>query len=216
MTEAGVVETERRTSTASGRVTYEPAREQTASGSAVLAREYALLRDQVGVLNEDVNEGHRQARTYDLDERARSKAKLSVQSLLDELSDRGMAWRDLARLVGVSVSAVRKWRQGGPATGESRFSLARLAAFLDLLEGFMVEDTVGWMELPVADGFTVRHLDLYEAGRPDLLLDLADLRTSPAAALSQLDAEWHSRFASDFEVFEAGDHNLSIRKRTKA
>lgn len=215
MTETRVVDTEGSAPTASGRISYEPKGLQTASGSAVLARQYALLRDRVGVLNEDVNERHRQARTYDLDERARSKAKRSVPSLLEQLSNRGIAWRDLARLVGVSVSAVRKWRQGGHATGESRFAVAQLAAFLDLLEGFMIEDPVGWMELPVADGFTVRHLDVYEAGRPDLLLDLADLRIRPNEALDQMDPQWRTKFASEFEVFEAGDHNLSIRKRTK-
>lgn len=200
--------------TRSDQILYREAGEQTARDSTVLAHAYGLLRDRVGILNEDVNEAHREVQKYDLDERARSKAKKSVASLLQELSiNRGMAWRDIARLVDVSVSAIRKWRHDGAATPEKRLALARLAAFLDLLEGFMVEDPAGWLELPMADGYTVRHMDLYEAGRPDLLLDVVGLRLNEVSALDLFDQEWRARYRSDFEVFEAGDGNLSIRKQ---
>ncbi len=210
---AGLLEVK---ATASHRILYEHERprEQTASGSAVLARGYALLRDQIRVLDSHVSARHREAESYHLDERARAKAKKSVPSLLDELSiQRGMAWRDIARLAGVSVSAVTKWRKGGPATGENRLSLAKLAAFIDLLEAFMVQDPVGWLELPVVDGYTVRHIDLYEGGRPILLLDIADMRLSEEEALEQFDPAWRERYRSEFEVFEAGDGNMSIRKK---
>lgn len=189
--------------------------ELTARDSAVLARNYGRLRDLVEILNEDVNEAHREVQKYDLDEHARSKAKKSVPTLLQELStDRGMAWRDIARLVDVSVSAIRKWRNNGAASPEKRLALARLAAFLDLLEGFMVEDPAGWLEVPMAEGYTVRHIDLYEAGRPDLLLDIVGLRIDEISALDRFDQEWRTRYRSDFEVFEPADGNLSIRKRT--
>jgi transcriptional regulator with XRE-family HTH domain len=214
MTPPGTTNPEIKETTGSGQILYEPTGTQTAAGSAVLAREYGLLRDQVGVLNDDVNEAHRQVQRYDLDERARTEAKKSVPTLLEELSDhRGMAWRDIARLVGVSVSAVRKWRHDGPAAPEKRLALAKLAAFLDLLEGFMVEDPASWLELPMVDGYTVRHIDLYEGGRPDLLLDVVDIRLKETAALDLFDPDWRTRYRSDFEVFEAGDGNLSIRKR---
>ncbi|WP_298209050.1 hypothetical protein [Ferrimicrobium sp.] len=187
--------------------------ELTARDSAVLADNYGRLRDLVEILNEDVNEAHREVQKYDLDQHARSKAKRSVPTLLHELStDRGMAWRDIARLVGVSVSAIRKWRNDGAASSENRLVLARLAAFLDLLDGFLVEDPAGWLEVPMADGYTVRHVDLYEAGRPDLLLDIAGLRIDEISALDRFDQEWRARYRSDFEVFEAGDGDLSIRK----
>lgn len=200
--------------TRSDQILYRQVGEQTARDSTVLAQQYGLLRDHVEILNEDVSEAHREFQKYNLDERSRSKAKKSVASLLQELStNRGMAWRDIARLVDVSVSAIRKWRHDGAATSEKRLALARLAAFLDLVEGFMVEDPAGWLELPMADGHTVRHMDLYEAGRLDLLLDVVGLRLNEVSALDQFDQEWRARYRSDFEVFEAGDGNLSIRKQ---
>ncbi len=200
--------------TRSDQIRYQQPGEQTARDSTVLAQAYGRLRDRVGILNDDVSEAHREVQVYDLDERARSKAKKSVRSLLQELSiNRGMAWRDIARLADVSVSAVRKWRQDGAATPEKRLALARLAAFLDLLEGFMIEDPAGWLELPVVDGYTVRNMDLYEAGRPDLLLDVVGFRQRETSALDLFNPDWRTRYRSDFEVFEAGDGNLTIRKR---
>lgn len=214
MTRTDATDTETGQVTRSRQIFYQGRNEQTAADSAVLARAYGLLRDHLGVLNEGLNQGHREAQKYDLEERARAKAKKAVPTLLEELSDsRGMAWRDIARLVGVSVSAVRKWRHEGPAAPEKRLALARLAAFLDLLEGFMVEDPVGWLELPMVDGYTVRHMDLYEGHRPDLLLDVVDLRLTERAVLDLFDPEWRERYRSDFQVFEASDGNLSIRKR---
>jgi DNA-binding transcriptional regulator YiaG len=214
MTPVGTTSAETNETAGSGQILYEPRDDRTAAGSTVLAREYGMLRDRVGILNDDVNAAHREVQKYDLDERARTKAKKSVPTLLEELSDhRGMAWRDIARLVGVSVSAVRKWRHEGPASPDKRLALASLAAFLDLLEGFMVEDPAGWLELPMVNGYTVRHMDLYEGGRPDLLLDVLDLRLKEPAALDLFDANWRARYSSDFEVFESGDGNHSIRKR---
>ena len=200
--------------TNSDRINYPPLSERTATDSAVLARGYGFVRDLARVLNEEILEGHREAQEYDLAERAQVKAKKSVASLLHELSrERGMAWRDIAGYVDVSVSAVRKWRHDGAAAPENRLALARLAAFLDLLEGFMVENPAGWLELPMADGYTVRHMDLYAAGHPDLLLDIAGLRLNETTALDQFDHEWRTKYRSDFEVFESGDGNLSIRKK---
>ena len=188
--------------------------EQTARDSTVLAFKYGLLRDDVRVLNEDIDERHREGQKEALEQYALGKSKKSVANLLQELSiSRGMAWRDIAHLVDVSVSAIRKWRNDGAATPEKRLGLARLAAFLDLLESYMVEDPAGWLDLPMVDGYTVRHMDLYEAGRFDLLLDMVGLRLSETAALDLFDPQWRTTYRSDFEVFEAGDGSLSIRKR---
>jgi hypothetical protein len=173
-----------------------------------------MLRDIVTVLSDDVNDAHREAQGYDLDERARLKARNAVPSLLQELSDkRGMAWRDIAAIAGVSVSAVRKWRKDGAATADKRLALATMAAFLDLLDGFLIQDPVGWLELPMVAGYTVRHMDLYVNGRADLLLDIAGMRTKEKESLDLFDPDWREHYRTDFEVFEADDGHRSLRIR---
>ncbi len=77
-----------------------------------LQQRYDELTGPVRVLQEDVTAGRREVREWDLDERTAAKARLDALALLEELStDRGFSWSDIARLSGVSVSAVRKWRR---------------------------------------------------------------------------------------------------------
>lgn len=91
--------------------------------------------------------------------------------------------------------------------------LPRLAAFLDLLEDELISDPAGWLEMPLVAGYSPRYLDLYRAGRIDLLFELASLRTTPQQALDEFAPDWHQRLRLEHEVFEAGDGHLSIRRR---
>lgn len=208
-------ETER--TTASRSVTYGRPSAQTAERSVAIQRwkhHFAGLRDESDLLNSDVSNVHRAIESFDLDERASIKARSSVKSLLLELAtDRGMSWTAISRLAGVSVSAVRKWRSEGSASGENRLALARLCAFLDLLEEFPIEDAAGWMEMPLLDGYTVTPIDVYGAGRVDLLLEFAGGRSSASEMLDDFYTEWRVRYNSDYEVVDASDGQRSIRRR---
>lgn len=181
---------------------------------ASLTREYGLLRDKTSMLTESVSDGHRLARNLTLGMLAREHARRAVPDLLQHLSmNVGLAWSDIARVVGVSVQSLRKWRQGSPATGENRLALARLVASIDALEEALIDDPGGWLEVPVAPGGSLRHIDLLTEDRVDLLLDLAQLRVSPEAVMEELDPGWRLH-QPEHEVFRAEDGGLSIRIRT--
>ncbi|MGH3871517.1 MAG: hypothetical protein ACRDSR_08405 [Pseudonocardiaceae bacterium] len=126
------------------------------------------LRDETGLLHGDVRSApHRQIRQLGLKNRTAEKVRRNVPELLYELAtDRGMAWAGIADLVGVSVSAVRTWRTDGGATGDNRFRLARLAAFLDALTDCGVADAAQWVEiaLPLGKGYTITPLEVYRHG----------------------------------------------------
>lgn len=157
-----------------------------------------------------------EVRECDLTDRTLEKTKKSVAGLLDELaSNRGMSWSDIAEVLGVSVSAIRKWRKGGDASLERRSKLARIAAFLDVLEEKgLVQDPAGWMEmdLPLEAGYFIRPLDLYLEGHVAALLDLAEQRQSVAEVLDQVRPSWRGS-RSDFEVFLDVDGERSVRRR---
>lgn len=181
---------------------------------ASITRRFGMIRDETSVLDHDVGDSHRAAQLQTLELLAHERAREDVTALLDELStDRGLGWSDIARLVGVSVQALRKWRHREPVTGENRLAVARLAALLDLLQGVPVHDPAGWLEIPLAKGYSPRHLDLYRSNRADLLFDLAHLRITPEQAMTELDPDWRQHFQLDHEVFEAGDGQLSVRRR---
>ena len=174
------------------------------------------LRSEVDMLGGEMRELHSEVRDHDLTDRSLAKSKKSVSNLLEELaSDRGMGWSDIAEVVGVSVSAVRKWRQGGVASPESRTKLARIAALLDVLEQKgIIEDPAAWMEMDFTldPGYFIRPLDLYLEGHVSELIELAEQRQTTAQVLDQVRPNWRQQ-RSNFEVIVDYDGERSIRRR---
>jgi transcriptional regulator with XRE-family HTH domain len=174
------------------------------------------LRTEVDMLGGEMQELHGAVREHDLADRTLEKSKKAVATLLEELaSDRGMGWSDIAEVVGVSVSAVRKWRKGGVASPESRSKLARIAALLDVLEEKgVIEDPAAWMEMnfTLEPGYFIRPLDLYLEGHITELIELAEQRQTTAQVLDQVRPNWRQS-RSDFEVYLDVDGERSIRRR---
>jgi hypothetical protein len=185
-----------------------------------LSRVAAHLRDRVALLNQDVEElgndvgdRHRRFLTRELEERAAQKGKGGVIQLLDELTDeRGMSWTHIAKLVGVSVPTLRKWRNGGSITGENRGRLARLAAFLEMLEVLNVQDPASWLEMPLWDKVPLTPLDVYVTVGPQRLLEYAGGHLDgPSQLLDELDPDWQGRYLdSGYRVNEGPDGYLVV------
>lgn len=186
------------------------------SATRTLSLRADYLRTHVDTLGGEVHELQGEARELDLKDRTFAKTKKSVPTLLEELTvERGMGWSDIAEVVGVSISAIRKWRKGGPASSESRAALARVAALLDILEEKgLVQDPAAWMEmdLPLDAGYFIRPLDLYLEGHTSALIDLAEQRQSITQVLDEVRPDWRAN-RSDFEVFVDSDGERSIRQR---
>lgn len=210
-----IVNENRATETTAGITSYvEPGLRSTRANS--IRADY--LRTDVDSLGGEVHELHGEVRERDLNDRTFAKAKKSVIALLEELTtQRGFGWADIAEVLEVSVSAVRKWRKGGDATPDKRLKLARLAGFLDLLEEKgLIQDPAGWMEmdLPLDAGYYIRPLDLYLEGHLSAIIDLAEQRQSVTQVLDQIRPSWRSS-RSDFEVFADTDGGRSIRVRDR-
>ena len=175
----------------------------------------AGLRNVKEMEAQDARAAHHDAIVQELNQRAMVKAnRKDVPALLDELAGRGFSWRDIARFAGVSVPAVRKWRDGGTHLAERRLDLARVAGLCDLLEEYLVPHPAGWLEMPLVKGVPVTWMDLYLADREELLIDAASNRRSDVhGLLDDLDPRWRERYSSDFEVFEDIDGRPSIRAK---
>lgn len=139
--------------------------------------------------------------------------KFSVMQELENLTTSlGMGWNDVARAVGISHQALRKWRHGGRPSPELRIRLAQLGAFLGILQGEEVQDPAAWLELPILPGYKGTRLDLFIINDWLALVDLAAGRIEPAEALGHLSRDWPSELRRQHEVFEAGDGGLAIRR----
>jgi len=169
-------------------------------------------RSVARVRHEDYGDLHKTIHDVEWRISAAERGKASVTSMLGELADLGFAWRDIARLVNVSVPAVQKWRRGENASGDSRSRIAGLLAACDLIANhYMVDEIASWFEMPLSPSAPVTPITLYAANRADLVFEFASGHADPEALLSDFDPDWRERYRSDFEVFEASDGNRSIR-----
>lgn len=186
-----------------------------ASAIAALTDAYGGLTGKVRLLSEDVEDGRREVRSIDLDLRTSAKATTGTESLLEELSTaRGLGWSEIARLCGVSVSAVRKWRAGDSISGERRRSLARLAAFLELLEEVgPVSEPAGWLSMRVSDQLTTTASDLYIDGRADDLLEYAQGHLDLEVLLDGWKPNWRTTARSEWKIVDlpGGERILTRR-----
>jgi hypothetical protein len=171
-----------------------------------------LLGDDVAATSQEVGELHHRAFETQLNVRAREAAKRPAKEMLQVLVERGFAWRDVARMVGVSVPAVRRWRHGELPTGAHLLSIGRLLAFTDILRtDHLIAEVASWMEMPLVPEVPLSGLDLAAEGRFVDLFDLATSNESPESVLDRWRPNWRDDYSSQVEVFEAPDGELGLR-----
>jgi len=152
----------------------------------------------------------------DLDDRASRVAVQDPAELLELLATEfGLSWTTIARMVGVTDAAVRKWRRGEQIAPENRRRLARSVAFLQILGRFPVNDASTWLEMRISGDATITAVDLFTDGRADLLFELVGNRATPHQVLEGFDPNWRENYAADqrFEVVEAPDGEPVITQR---
>lgn len=172
------------------------------------------LRDRARILTTDAEELHHEAQDYDLNERASLKAREGHIRLLSELSEfHGMGWNDIAVAVGVSLSAVRKWRSGGTCTPQNRTALSRLCALMDLAVEACITEPASWLMTEVEHGHTLRYIDLIGMGRDDLVLDCAFHHKTPRQALDEAAPDWREATAKRYKIETDHDGIRSFETR---
>ena len=185
-----------------------------------LVNDFGFLRTQTMILVDDtkhlhhlVDEHHVGTLDAELRILAGEQARQPLESLLTQLSDWGFSWRDIARVVGISVPALRKWRLGGTATGENRHKVALMVSFCEIARSrYHIGDVAGWLETPLHSEAPVTGLDVIVAGRFDLILRLArDQGADPETVLNEFEPNWRERYASAVEVFAAPDGVPGLR-----
>lgn len=187
--------------------------ETRSTSSRVLTDEVGVVRAQAGHLQEDTTELHRRVRRNEIAESAAKISKKPTIENLMELSDMGFAWRDIARMLNVSVPAIQKWRRKEPISGPSRGKIAELLATVKMVgETYMVSDPASWFEMPLKSEAAVTPIDLYAGGRQDLVLEAAGELMDKETLLSEFDADWQQKYvASNFEAFKASDGAWAVR-----
>ena len=177
----------------------------------VLAGKAGSLRQDVGVPTQDVAQVHGDLLQIQLESRTEEAAKRASTDLLSELADLGFSWTAIARIVGVSIPSIRKWRHGETATGENRRKLAGLVALVGVLESdHLIYDVASWLDIPLA-GSNFTGIDVLENGKLSDLVEYAAQHIESIELLDRALPTWREALDDQFEVYQAGDGELAIR-----
>jgi DNA-binding transcriptional regulator YiaG len=151
-----------------------------------------------------------------LDQERATYAQRSPRDVATELGDElGVGQLVIARALGVTPTAVRKWRRGESARSEHRARLAQLAALCSLLADVGVHDPAGWIDIPISTESTLTPLDVFIGGRSDLVVLLGSGLADPREVLDEFDPDWRTAFAPDreYEVVTLADGSRSVVPR---
>ena len=168
-----------------------------------LRAQSAAVRDRTAQLADTVGDLHDQIQQFDLNDRAGALLQNEPADLLAVLGDeRGFPWSLVGSLVGVSPTAVRKWRRGGALSPDSRARLARLVAFSQIVTELdpRISDVALWLQSPIVAGATtLTPTDLFAiGGDADIaLLNRAAQRITPEKLLDQMVPDWRSSSRPD-------------------
>ncbi len=186
----------------------------TQTAAALLTEDADDLRREMRTLSIDIEETHQNIYEREWHVLAQLRGAQSPAELLEEIGDLGFAWRDVARMVGVSVPAVQKWRRGERITGENRSKLARLMAACDFLQKhYYVDDVASWFEMPMHEAAPIAPVDLWSAGQTRAFFDYATRHIDALDALAKYDPEWRERYQTDYETFRDEDGYTGIRAK---
>lgn len=187
---------------------------ETMASTSVFDRADVVYR-QATELQGRAGDTRRAAHLVELDAKMSERARTAPVEALEQLSEYGFAWRDIARVIGVSVPAITKWRKGAGITGENRLKIARILGLVDMLEDRLIGDPASWLEMPVVEGVGLSMMDLLERSRYDLVIALASTHTGDGtveSVLNEVDPEWRDNLVDNaFESYIADDGVISIR-----
>jgi hypothetical protein len=153
-----------------------------------------LLTNDATDLTRQFAEMHSESTDLQINNEARSLATNAPEQLLNLLADKGFAWRDIARMAGVSVPSVRKWRLGESPTPTNHLAIARIVAVVQILEHDLpVTDIASWMEMPLIMGVPTNAIDLVSDGLLAQVIALALGHVRPEVVMDSHIPDWRDR-----------------------
>jgi hypothetical protein len=190
---------------------------ETTIEALIATDEARVLRERAHVEHEVSIDNHQSKYLYEWQQRVKTHAERSHEEMLTGLWDSGLSWRDIARLLKVSIAAVQKWRSGVKMSSKNFARLRDFVAAYDTVAAHKPGvDLASWLDVPILTDAPITPLDLWAKGDPETFFEysLGDLK--PEAALDALDPEWRGRYRDDgFVTFRGSDGKLSIGYRNR-
>lgn len=162
-------------------------------------------------------ENHQSKYLGEWQQRVKSHSERSHEDMLSSLWESGLSWRDIARLLKVSIAAVQKWRSGEKMAPKNFARLRDFAAAYDTVGAHKPGvDIASWMDVPILTDVPITPRNLWTDGDPSTFFEYSLGSLKPEAALDLFEPEWRQRYRNDgFESFVGEDGLLSIRTKNR-
>jgi DNA-binding transcriptional regulator YiaG len=190
---------------------------ETTIDALVQTQDAYIKRHRADAKHNEAVDDHQSKYLLEWHQRVKSHSERSHEDMLSSLWESGLSWRDIARLLKVSVAAVQKWRAGEKMSPKNFAHLRDFVAAYDTVAAHKPGvDIASWIDIPILTRIPVTPRDLWTNGDPSTFFEYALGDMKPEAALDVLDADWRLRYRDDgFETFVGADGNLSIRMKNR-
>lgn len=176
-----------------------------------LVEDAGYLSTKAQVVSSEADQAHEDSQIKYWRVTTNEMRKRPALELLETLADEGFSWRHIAQMIGVSVPAVRKWRNGSKVSPDSHLELAATTALTHIISTqYIVPDVASWFEIPIIKGIPITPIDLYSSNRPDLVFRLATQHSDPEEIMTRFNPQWREEYKSDFKAVIANDGSYSI------
>ena len=190
---------------------------ETTIDSLVQTQDAYVARQKANEHHENAVVHHQSKYLEEWQVRVKKHTERSHEEMLLSLWESGLSWRDIARLLKVSIAAVQKWRAGEKMSPKNFARLRDFMAAYDTVAAHKPDvDIASWLDVPLISEVPVTLRTLWTEGDPETFFEYALGDLKPEAALDSFDPEWRQRYRNDgFETFTAVDGQLSIRTRSR-
>ena len=205
-------------STAAGSLLVPRARvSETAIDALVQTHDAYAVRQRAHEHHSEAVENHQSKYLGEWQQRVKSHSERSHEDMLSSLWESGLSWRDIARLLKVSIAAVQKWRAGEKMAPKNFARLRDFVAAYDTVAAHKPGvDIASWIDVPILTDVPITPRNLWTDGDPNEFFEYALGDLKPEAALDAFDPEWRQRYRDDgFESFFGEDGQLGIRTKNR-
>jgi DNA-binding transcriptional regulator YiaG len=190
---------------------------ETTIEALVHTRDAYAARQRAHEHHSEAVENHQSKYLGEWQQRVKSHSERSHENMLSSLWESGLSWRDIARLLKVSIAAVQKWRSGEKMAPKNFARLRDFVAAYDTVAAHKPGvDIASWLDVPILTDVPVTPRNLWTDGDPNTFFEYALGDLKPEAALDTFDSAWRQRYRDDgFESFVGEDGLLSIRTKNR-
>jgi hypothetical protein len=190
---------------------------ETPSDALIATQDAYVVRRSASSKHDDAVDDHKSKYLDEWQRRAKQQSEKPPAAMLESLWASGPSWRDIARLLKVSVPAIQKWRAGEKMSTKNFAHLRDFMAAYDTIAANKPEiDVAGWLDVPILSDVPVTPQSLWTDGNPSLFFEYALGEMEPERALDHFDPDWRNRYREDgFETFVGDDGNLGIRVKSR-